>query len=580
MRKVSPQRLFFLIIDFIVISFLIFDFGFFIYEKFRAHKLIIISALILILLGTNIYRYFILKDKTRKLLSLTYVSIFSAVVLLSIGVYVFASQHILQQYLFKIKPFLEGSLLLYLILRLTIVIRYLYSIYFNPAILFAGSFFIFDLIGAFLLMLPKATTVGELHFIDAFFTSTSAVCVTGLAVMDTATDFTVFGHTIILFLIQLGGLGILTFTSFFAYFFKGGSSFKETLYVKDYVASETLKDTLKFAMNIVAFTFALEGIGAIFIYFSIEDLSKIDNPIFFSIFHSISAFCNAGFSTAPDGLFNEALRFDYPFQWAIMTLIVFGGLGYNIVFNFFSYLKTYIFNLFNREHKAQLVRLITLNSKIVMTTTMLLLISGFVFFYFNESSNTLVEHNSTFGKITATAFQSVTPRTAGFNTIDYAHLTMPSLLFVILLMWIGGSPASTAGGIKTTTFALATLNIFAIARNKKQIEIGTRSIDNATLNRAFAILCISLIIIGISILLLLFFEPKRDLISLAFESFSAYSTVGLSLNLTPVLSYPSKVVIIVVMFIGRIGMLNILIGVLRQMNTQFYEYPKENILIN
>ncbi|MCF8713727.1 potassium transporter [Joostella atrarenae] len=580
MKKVSPQRLFFLIIDFIVISFLIFDFGFFVYEKFRTHKLIIVSVLILTLLATNLYRYFSQKDKTRKLISLTYVAIFASVVLLSIGVYVVASEHVLEQYLFKIKPFLEGALLLYLTLRLTILIRYLYSLYFNPAILFVGSFFIFDLIGAFLLMLPKATTVGELNFIDAFFTSTSAVCVTGLAVMDTSTDFTVFGQGVILFLIQLGGLGILTFTSFFAYFFKGGSSFKETLYVKDFVASETLKDTLKFAMNIVLFTFALEGLGAIFIYTSIEDFTNIDHPIFFSIFHSISAFCNAGFSNASDGLFNETLRFDYPFQWVIMLLIIFGGLGYNIVFNIYNYIKTYFKNLISRNNKANLVRVITLNSKIVISTTLILLLAGFVFFYFNENSNTLAEHNTTFGKITATAFQSVTPRTAGFNTINYADLTLPSILFVILLMWIGGSPASTAGGIKTTTFALATLNIFAVATNKRQIEIGTRSIDNATLNRAFAILSISLITIGTAILLLLFFEPERDLISIAFESFSAYSTVGLSLNLTPTLSVPSKIVIIVVMFIGRIGMLNILIGVLRQMNNQFYEYPKENILIN
>ncbi|QLE01244.1 potassium transporter [Galbibacter sp. BG1] len=580
MSKVSPQRLFFLIIDFIVISFLIFDFGFFMYEKFRTHKLIIISILIVILLATNIYRYLVHKDRTRKILSLTYATIFGAVILLSFFLYIFASEQALEAYLIKIKPFIEGALLLYLVMRLSILMRYLYSVYFNPAILFVGSFFIFDLLGAFLLMLPKATTVGDIAFIDAFFTSTSAVCVTGLAVLDTSTDFTVFGQGVILFLIQLGGLGILTFTSFFAYFFKGGSSFKETLYVKDYVASETLKDALKFAMNIVLFTFSLEAVGAIFIYLSIEDLSKIEHPIFFSVFHSISAFCNAGFSNIGDGLFNENLRFDYPFQWVIMLLVIVGGLGYNIIFNFYNYVKIYILNLFNKEHKKYLVRLLTLNSKIVMATTVILLVAGFAFFYFSEGNNTLSEHQTVFGKVTATAFQSVTPRTAGFNTIDYSNLTMPSLLFVILLMWIGGSPGSTAGGIKTSTFALATLNIFNIARNRRRIEIGTRSISNATLNRAFAIVSISLITIGIAILLLLFFEPGRDLISIAFEAFSAYSTVGLSLNVTPYLSYPSKIVIAVVMFIGRIGMLNILIGVLRQMNNQFYEYPKENILIN
>ncbi|MCM5662358.1 TrkH family potassium uptake protein [Galbibacter mesophilus] len=580
MKKVSQQRLFFLLIDFIVISFLIFDFGFIAYEQFTSHKLLVIAVIIVILLVTYVYRYKVHTDKTRKILSLTYACLFGAAIFLSAGFYLFGPEKAMEAYLLSVKPFIEGALLLYLIMRLSILIRYLYSVYFNPAILFVGSFFIFDLLGAFLLMLPKATTSGQIDFINALFTSTSAVCVTGLAVLDTSADFTLFGQGVILFLIQLGGLGILTFTSFFAYFFKGGSSFKESLYVKDYVASETLKDALKFAMNIVLFTFAIELVGAIFIYLSIEDLNKVEHPIFFSIFHAISAFCNAGFSNMGDGLFNDNLRFDYPFQWVIMLLVIIGGLGYNIIFNFYNYLKIYVLNLFNKKHSKHLVRLLTLNSKLVMATTVILLVAGFVFFYFSEGNNTLSEHQTLFGKITATAFQSVTPRTAGFNTINYAELTMPSLLFVILLMWIGGSPASTAGGIKTTTFALATLNIFNIARNRKRIEIGTRSISNATLNRAFAIVSISLITIGIAIILLLFFEPQLNLISVAFEAFSAYSTVGLSLNLTPSLSNPSKIVITVVMFIGRIGMLNILVGVLRQMNNQFYEYPKENILIN
>lgn len=580
MKKLQYARLALLIIDFIVITFLVFDFGFIVYEKFRTHKLILIGSLIFILLGLNLYRYYNLKNKVKKTLSLTYTMLFSIVILLSVFIYFISEEKTLEVFLLKIKPYLEGSLLLYLIIRLSILIRYLYAVYFNPAIIFVGSFFIIDLIGAFLLMLPKATVQGDIHFIDALFTSTSAVCVTGLAVLDTSSEFTLFGQSVILLLIQLGGLGILTFTSFFAFFFRSGSSFKEGLYLKDFVSSENLKDTLQFAMRIVTFTLAVEAIGTIFIFLSIDDVKTIENPVFFSLFHSISAFCNAGFSNISDGLFNTSLRFDYSFQWIVMLLIVLGGLGHNIVFNFYRYFKTFILNLFNSEEKKPLVRLITLNSKIVLYTSAILLVAGFIFFFVSETGNTIDEHQSWFGKITSAAFQSVTPRTAGFNTIDYSSLTLPSILFVMLLMWIGGSPASTAGGIKTTTFALATLNILAVARNKTEVEIGTRSISNATLNRAFAILCISLITIGMAILLLLIFEPEKDLLHIAFECFSAYCTVGLSLSLTPTLTAASKLVLIIVMFIGRIGMLNILIGILRQVNCKQYEYPKENILIN
>jgi Trk-type K+ transport system membrane component len=210
-----------------------------------------------------------------------------------------------------------------------------------------------------------------------------------------------------------------------------------------------------------------------------------------------------------------------------------------------------------------------------------LLFFGWIFLFFSEYNNTLLEHKTLFGKITNAAFGSVTPRTAGFNVVDYTQMTVPSLLFVIFLMWIGASPASTGGGIKTSTFALATLNIIAIAKGKSRIQIFGRRFTAESTSRAFAILCISLIVIGAAILAVLIFEPKgTPLLNVVFECFSAYSTVGLSLNFTPTLSDTSKYIIIAVMFIGRIGMLNLMIGLMRQINHQFYELPKENILIN
>ena len=262
-------------------------------------------------------------------------------------------------------------------------------------------------------------------------------------------------------------------------------------------------------------------------------------------------------------------------------LIILGGLGHNIVFNFFFYLKTYVIELFKKKIIHRKIRIITVNTKIVIYTTLLLLVGGFVFLFLSEYNNTLLEHETVFGKITAASFNAVSPRTAGFSAVDYEQMNVPSLLFIIFLMWIGGSPASTAGGIKTSTFALATLNIVAVARGKSRIQIFGRRISSESTSRAFAILSISLITIGISIMAILIFEPKdTSLLTVAFECFSAYSTVGLSMNFTPTLTEPSKYVLIACMFIGRIGMLNLMIGLLRRLNHQFYEYPKENILIN
>ncbi|CAM3960662.1 MULTISPECIES: TrkH family potassium uptake protein [Flavobacterium] len=566
--------------DIIVLLFIVFDFGYDFGENFNTPHVVGLLILTFLLLVFNTFKFFIYKYKSNKKVALVNMVIIS-ILLITSGIIAlintdFSYHYILQE----IKAFLEGGLIVYFLLRLLVLVRHVYDIYFNPAIVFVGSFLILALSGGFLLMLPSATTNG-ISFTNALFTSTSAVCVTGLAVVDTGKDFTVIGQSIILVLIQLGGIGILTFTSFFAFFFRGSSSFKEGLNTKDFIATEGLKDVFRAALNVVIFTVAVEIIGALFIYSSILNNNSINNKFFFSVFHSISAFCNAGFSIFSNGLYDESIRFHYFFQWIIIILIIFGGLGHNIIFNFYKYLKTYILEIFDKKLIHKQVPVIKINTKIVIYTTIILLFVGWVFLFISEFNNTLLEHKTAFGKITNAAFNSVTPRTAGFNTVDFTKFTVPSLLFIIFLMWIGASPASTGGGVKTSTFALATLNIYAVARGRNKIQIFGRRISSESTSRAFAILCISLIVIGISIMALLILEPKdTPLLTVVFECFSAYSTVGLSLNFTSTLSEPSKYVIMAVMFIGRIGMLNLMIGLLRQLNHQFYEYPKENILIN
>lgn len=580
MEKESLLNYLYRFFDIIVLLFIVFDFGYDFNENYNSPHIIGLIILSFGLLGFNLFKYFKYKFKSNKKVAFVNIILISVILFISLVVSLLNLDFSLHYILQKVKPALEGGLIFYFLIRLLVLVRHIYDIYFNPAIVFVGSFMILALTGAFLLMLPSATTNG-ITFTNAIFTATSAVCVTGLAVVDTANDFTVVGQSIILVLIQLGGIGILTFTSFFAFFFRGGSSFKEGLNTKDFIAHEGLKDVFRAALNVVIFTISVEFVGAIFIYSSILDNEVIDNKFFFSIFHSISAFCNAGFSIFSSGLFDESIRFHYFFQWIIMTLIVFGGLGHNIVFNFYQYIKTYVLEFFDKNRIHKQIRIITLNTRLVLYTTLLLLIVGFVFLFISEYHNTLEIHDTLFGKITNTAFNAVTPRTAGFNTVDFTQFTVPSLLFIIFLMWIGASPASTGGGIKTSTFALATLNIFAVAMGKSRIQILGRRISSESTSRAFAILCISLIVIGIAIMALLIFEPKdTPVLTVVFECFSAYSTVGLSLNFTPTLTEPSKYVLIATMFIGRIGMLNLMVGLLRQLNHQFYEYPKENILIN
>lgn len=580
MKKDSFLKLIYRFFDLIVLIYIIFDIGFNVHESYQTPKLIGLVLITLALLSFNIFKFFYYKSWGRKRMALVNSVIIGSLLLISILISIVNFELTLLEILSKVRPILEGGLFVYFILRLLILVRYIYQVYYNPAIVFVGSFFAIILIGAFMLMMPKATVAG-ISFTDALFTSTSAVCVTGLIVMDTATDFTPLGQMIIMSLFQIGGLGILTFTSFFGFFFRGGSSFKEGLNVSNFVAQDTLKDVLKIALNIVFFAVTLEFLGALFIFFSVIDNPEITDKFFFSIFHSVSAFCNAGFSIMSNGLAESHLQFNYFMQWIIIFLIVLGGLGYNIVYNFYQYIKIYVVEFFDRKRVHKQVSIMTLNTKIVLYTTAALILGGFIFLMISEWQNTLSLHDTVFGKVSSSVFNAVTPRTAGFNTMDFSEYTVPSLLFIIFLMWIGASPASTGGGIKTSTFALATLNIFSIARGKSRIQLFGRRVSSESTSRAFAILCISLIIIGFSILSLLIFQPPgTDLLAVVFESFSAYSTVGLSIGLTNELTEPSKYVLIITMFIGRIGMLNLMIGMLRQINHQFYEYPKENILIN
>lgn len=450
----------------------------------------------------------------------------------------------------------------------------------NPAQLFVLSFLIIILIGSFLLILPNAT-YGGISYLDSLFTSTSAVCVTGLVVVDTGTHFTFLGQTIIMILIQIGGLGILTFASYFSYFFKGGTSYENQLTLGDITNSKNLGEVFSVLKYIILLTFSIEFFSSLLIYNSLDSryFTSHYDQLFFSVFHAISAFCNAGFSTLSNSLYDTSFRFNYYLQLVIILTFILGGLGFPIVVNILRFIKFRFMKLFLFRENKHKPWLLNLNSRINLITTLTISLIAFITFYFFEYNNTLAEHYG-IGKLITAFFGATTPRTAGFNTIDTAAMAFPTVMMILFLMWIGASPQSTGGGIKTSTFAIAILNILSLAKGKSRIEIFRREIIDISVRRAFAIIFLSFFVIGFAIILISFFEPEKNLIDITFESISAYSTVGLSLGITADLTNASKSVLIIVMFVGRISMLSLVIAVFRKVKHKNYSYPKEEITIN
>jgi potassium uptake TrkH family protein len=455
----------------------------------------------------------------------------------------------------------------------------------HPALIFILSFLFVIAVGTLLLKLPNATVNG-ITWIDAFFTSTSAVCVTGLIVVDTATAFTGFGQTIILFLFQLGGLGVMTFTSFFGFFFKGGQSLQSQLFIKDYINEDNIGKVGSTLIKIILFTLIFELLVGVFIYFSV-DAKLFENNydrLFFSVFHSISAFCNAGFSTLTNGLYELGFRTAYTVHLVLAISIIVGGIGFPVIVSFAQMAQRMMSNWLNvlsnkDSYYHHTPRVFNINTRLTTTSTAILLVVGFVTYWIFEQNNTLAGLDG-YPKFVTAFFGAVTPRTAGFNTVDMTQLAMPTLLIYLILMWIGASPGSTGGGLKTTTFAVAVLNAISIAKGKDRVEVFKRQIDPETVRKAFAVMLLSFIVIGFGVFLVLFFNPDLTILEVSFEVFSAFSTVGLSLGITSKLTTGSKLVVSLIMFLGRVGTLTVLVAFIRKTRSLRYKYPQEGVFIS
>lgn len=429
----------------------------------------------------------------------------------------------------------------------------------------AGGFFIIILIGAVILNMGFSSAKGQsIGFLDALFTSTSSVCVTGLIVADTGTYWSDFGKFVIMILIQIGGLGFMTIATLGVIISGEKLSYSKKLLIQDSLSSEKTSDIIKFCKKIILVSLFIELVGAICLSIAFVPEFGFVKGICYGIFHSVTAFCNAGFDIM--GNFSSLTAyFNNPIvNISIMLLIILGGLGFSTIFDI------------NRKRAFKKFRL---NTKIILiTTAILIVIPTFLFFIF-EMNNPKTLGSMNFGeKILASLFQVVSPRTAGYNTIELSQMYDSTKFLTIILMFIGGAPASTAGGLKTTTFALIIISVYCLFKQKSEIEIFGRTVPFKNLNKALVSLVIGFTLVITGTMIILSYSDF-DFLMVLYEVTSAYATVGLTLGITTKLNAICKITLIILMFMGRVGSLTVLYSFIKTDSKKKYKYPKEEINI-
>ncbi len=445
----------------------------------------------------------------------------------------------------------------------------------HPATIVLASFVFAIVLGTILLKLPVAVQSGYIPWIDALFTATSAVCVTGLVVVDTGSYFTLFGQCVILMLIQIGGLGVMTVSVALFQWIGRSISFRNRMVVQDLFAHTPRADIFDLVKSVLFFTLGAEILGAFFLTVHWSGEMPVRHAVYPAIFHSVSAFCNAGFALFPDSMmgYSDNLLLNT----TVCLLIVIGGIGFPVLYDLQSWFAR------RKKKRARL----TIQTKTVLVTTVILIVSGALMFAFLEKP-ILQEAESLQARILIPIFQSITCRTAGFNTVDIASLENATLTMMIFLMFFGAAPGSCGGGVKITTLAL--LSAFTVSRIKKskRVNMFKKSIPMETLTRSISLVLVSITIIGI-VLFMILVEDATNGHSLAaerisflayfFETVSAFGTVGLSMGITPGLSSWGKSWIILMMVIGRVGVLTFSYIIVGAGATGGIEHSEENIMI-
>ncbi len=441
----------------------------------------------------------------------------------------------------------------------------------RPALAFVLVFLTLLLFGTGLLMLPRATPDHQpISALDALFTSTSAVCVTGLVVRDTGTGFSMFGQTVILILIQLGGLGIMSLTAALSLLLGRGIGVRESSLLREVFHVPMMAEVGRMVRVIILLTLAIEGAGTVVLYRGLaESIPHTGSRLFHAAFHSVSAFCNAGFSLFPDSLISQA---GHPLVMGTITaLLVIGGLGFGVVIQLWAWFKGRLMDRRNKKFRMDL------HTQVVLIVSLFLLVGGGLFIVLLEWNNSLA--SEPFGmKLSLAFFQSATCRTAGFNSMDLNLLTPASLFLMIILMFIGGAPGSTAGGVKVTALAIVWANVRSVGRGLTRVRLGRWEIEQVQVQRSMLVLSSGLVVAAVSIFILLITE-KQELMATVFEVFSALGTVGLSLGLTAKLSVVGKLLVAALMFVGRLGPLTMAASLVGRPAEPRIRFPRGRILI-
>lgn len=449
----------------------------------------------------------------------------------------------------------------------------------TPGLVLMLSFGALITVGTLLFKTPHATYNG-ITWVDALFVATSAVCVTGLSTVDVSTTFTAHGQWILLGLIQLGGLGVMTITYFFAYFMAGGVSLRNRIGLSDLLSEENLGQIGGVLAIIVAFTLGVEAIGAILIHATLSGSPDApENLAFFSLFHAVSAFCNAGFSTLPAGLADPRLASRPWFLGAIIPIVVLGGIGYPVVKNFWDYAVATT----RRRLGLRLANppRLTANSRVVLVTTACLLVGGTTLIWITEYLAGGHTAQAAAGSPWLTSlFYAASSRTAGFNCTPVGDLLPATAALMMFLMFIGGGPASTAGGIKTSTLAVAFLSLRRVLFGRREIEVFGRRLPDELANRALSIILVAVAFTTAISVALLALHPELDSSDLVFEAVSAVATTGLSRGLTADLGEAAKLVLSFAMLVGRVGVLTFLLAFITRRQPTGLRLPETTIVLS
>ena len=446
---------------------------------------------------------------------------------------------------------------------------FLFRLKLQPAQVILFSFAGWITLGALVLMLPVSANPGKsISLIDAFFMSTSATCVTGLASISLVDDLSVFGQMVLLVLLQVGGLGIMTLSSSMAVLMGKNLEMREQVIMHDVLDTSSSEELLNLVVNVIRYTFAIEFVGAILLTIGFyQEGFEIGQSLYYGFYHSISAFCNAGFALWNNNL--EDFKFAPLIHFTIAFLIIFGGIGFSVLKDVGDMLKK----------KQRSLRSLSLHTKIVLVTNTLLLITGTFYLFFGEFLHSFQDY-SIWEKFQVAFFQSTTTRTAGFNTVSMMALQPHCIYLMILLMFIGASPGSTGGGVKTSTFAILLYSVKATLQGRQEVEMFERRIPAQTVVKSIAIFIICLIVVSIGVLVLVRVEPDKSFLSLIFEVVSGFGTVGLSMGITPFLSSIGKLCIISMMYLGRVGPLTLILAVgSRVVLPSNVEKPEGKVLI-